>query len=237
MVPELEKARVTELHVRMDCRGCVQKIKKALHSIDGIFSTNIDLASQKLTVVGTAEPEAIVKAIKKARKIATVCSHTEPAGEATGGAAEPAAAPPPPAAEPPANQPPAESETTPPKEEAPPSQGQAAAPEVKEAVPGEPKEVGAIIPVVHHYPYDRIPNYYHYNDHCYYPFPRRYEPPDYAYSGYSHYRTSPYALPQRVRYIQDGVAGDDYSYGGNYRRGGGEVCVFSEENPNACTIV
>lgn len=209
---------------------------------------NIDLASQKLTVVSTAEPEAIVKAIKKARKIATICSPAEPAGEATGGVAEPAAPPPPPPVEPPANQPPVEAET-PPKEEAPPSQGQddgakAAAPavtkpspEAKEAVPGEPKEVAEIIPVVHHYPYDRASNYYYYNDH-YYPYPRRYEPPDYAYSGYSHYRTSPYALPQRVRFIQDAVAGDDYSYVGNYRRGGGgEVCVFSEENPNACTIV
>lgn len=194
-----------------------------LHWSAGVYSTSIDLASQKLTVVGTAEPEAIVKAIKKARKIATVCSHTEPAGEATGGSAEPAA-PPPPAAE----------AETPPKEEAPPSQSEPAAPEAnkpspetKEAVPAEPKEVGEIIPVVHHYPCDRILNYYH--DH-YYPYPRRYEPPD--------YRTSPYALPQRVRYIQDAVAGDDYSYGGNYRRGGGgDVCVFSEENPNACTIV
>nr|CAD1828520.1 unnamed protein product [Ananas comosus var. bracteatus] len=117
MAQELERARVTELHVRMDCNGCVQKIKKALHNIEGVYDVYIDFAQQKITVVGRANPEAIVKAIKKTKKIATVCSHTELPDPAAGKSEQP---PPdaakeqaPPASEPPAETPPA---SDPPKE-------------------------------------------------------------------------------------------------------------------------
>lgn len=128
MIPELEKPRVTEIHVRMDCNGCVQKIKKALHGINGIYDLYIDLPQQKLTVVGWADPERIVKAIRKTRKTATICSHTEPSSDQpsqpteqapSGGAPPPAeAANPPqpeaPPSEPPKEPPPQENPTLPP---------------------------------------------------------------------------------------------------------------------------
>ncbi|KAK9933871.1 hypothetical protein M0R45_021044 [Rubus argutus] len=60
MVPELEKPRITEIHVRMDCNGCVQKIKKALHGINGIYDLYIDFPQQKLTIIGWADPEKIL---------------------------------------------------------------------------------------------------------------------------------------------------------------------------------
>ncbi|OVA02593.1 Heavy metal-associated domain [Macleaya cordata] len=101
MVPELEKPRIIEIQVRMDCNGCVQKIKKALHGINGIYDVYIDFPQQKLTVVGWADPEKIVKAIKKTRKIiASVCVHTDEASEAPPQAQEP---PPPEGEEPPPN--------------------------------------------------------------------------------------------------------------------------------------
>ncbi|XP_027164759.1 extensin-1-like [Coffea eugenioides] len=78
MVPELEKPRVTEIQVRMDCNGCVQKIKKALLGISGVYELYIDFPQQKITIIGCADPEKIVKAIKKTRKTAIICSHTEP---------------------------------------------------------------------------------------------------------------------------------------------------------------
>lgn len=34
-VSKLQKARVLEFQVRMDCNGCVQRIKRAMHGIDG----------------------------------------------------------------------------------------------------------------------------------------------------------------------------------------------------------
>ncbi|KAI3469333.1 hypothetical protein Pfo_025996 [Paulownia fortunei] len=77
MVPEMEKPRVTEIKVRMDCNGCVQKIKKALHGITGIYNIYIDFSQQKIMIIGWADPEKIIKAIKKTRKSAIICSHTE----------------------------------------------------------------------------------------------------------------------------------------------------------------
>ncbi|XP_031114025.1 heavy metal-associated isoprenylated plant protein 36-like [Ipomoea triloba] len=77
MATELEKPRITEVQVRMDCNGCVQKIKKALHGINGIYEVYIDFPDQKITIVGRADPEKIVKAIKKSRKSAVICCHTE----------------------------------------------------------------------------------------------------------------------------------------------------------------
>ncbi|KAF6151374.1 hypothetical protein GIB67_012234 [Kingdonia uniflora] len=43
----------------------------------GIYNHYIDLSKKELAVVGWADPERIVKAIRKTRKIITICSHTE----------------------------------------------------------------------------------------------------------------------------------------------------------------
>ncbi|KAK1293304.1 hypothetical protein QJS10_CPB17g01197 [Acorus calamus] len=77
-VIDTSESSVTEIKVRMDCNGCVHKIKKALHNIDGIYDVFTDYPQQKVTVVGRADPEKILKAIKKTRKVATICSHVEP---------------------------------------------------------------------------------------------------------------------------------------------------------------
>ncbi|RRT54583.1 hypothetical protein B296_00039260, partial [Ensete ventricosum] len=45
----------------------------------------------KLTVVGSADPEMMVKAIKKARKFATICSRSEPAAEPAASSSDPPA--------------------------------------------------------------------------------------------------------------------------------------------------
>ncbi|EXC39744.1 hypothetical protein L484_001695 [Morus notabilis] len=123
----MQKPRVTEIQVRMDCNGCVQKIKKALHGINGIYDLYIDFPQQKLTIIGWADPEKIVKAIRKTRKIATICSHTEPTQEPPPPTDQPAPQegnntnpnePPPPQVA--ANPPP--SEPSPPPEQAPPAE-------------------------------------------------------------------------------------------------------------------
>ncbi|KAE9455163.1 hypothetical protein C3L33_12928, partial [Rhododendron williamsianum] len=117
MVPELEKPRVTEIQVRMDCNGCVQKIKKALHGINGIYDIYIDVPQQKLTIIGWADPEKIIKAIKKTRKTATICSHSEPSDQQP----QPTDPPPPPD-QPPEQQPPPDPAYPPPPAEAPPAE-------------------------------------------------------------------------------------------------------------------
>ncbi|KAJ9154545.1 hypothetical protein P3X46_027865 [Hevea brasiliensis] len=179
MVPELEKPRVTEIQVRMDCNGCVQKIKKALHGINGIYDLYIDISQQKLTVIGWADPEKIVKAIRKTRKIATICSHTEPPDQTAAQPTEPpqqqpeGGAPPPPnneAANPSLAAPPAESsqpaeppkdppppENPPPEEKPSPSpspvatESNANQPAGPAQAPG-PKDVGEVHVIYHHPP-------------------------------------------------------------------------------------
>ncbi|ESR32713.1 hypothetical protein CICLE_v10005318mg [Citrus x clementina] len=183
MAPELEKPRVTEIQVRMDCNGCVQKIKKALHGINGIYDLHIDFPQQKLTIVGWADPERIVKAIRKTRKIATISSHseqTEPSNQPTeqalpeDGAPAPsndAPANPPPPEGPPAEQPqPAEPPKDPPPTENPappenPPPPEDPQPEVKpspiaadananqQACPSRAKDIGEVH-VIHHHPPD-----------------------------------------------------------------------------------
>ncbi|KAF3456289.1 hypothetical protein FNV43_RR00939 [Rhamnella rubrinervis] len=169
MVPELEKPRVTEIQVRMDCNGCVQKIKKALHGINGIYDIYFDFPRQKLTVIGWADPERIIKAIKKTRKIATICSHTEvtqpaapqteppPEGTQPGPEAGPsnppsAEAPPPAEAAPPVELPkdPPPPENPPPEPTPPPPTTDTNA--SQPAQPSRPKEIGEVHVVYHHPP-------------------------------------------------------------------------------------
>ncbi|KDP27856.1 hypothetical protein JCGZ_18936 [Jatropha curcas] len=170
MVPELEKPRVTEIQVRMDCNGCVQKIKKALHGVNGIYDLYIDVPQQKLTIIGWADPEKIVKAIRKTRKIATICSHTEPSDQPAeapqqppeGGTPPPAAeaANPPPAEAPPAEAvPPAEPPKDPPPPENPPPEEKPSPSPVAAEVNGNqpaqapgPKDVGEVHVIYHHPP-------------------------------------------------------------------------------------
>ncbi|KAL5852321.1 hypothetical protein ACOSQ3_007439 [Xanthoceras sorbifolium] len=171
----MQKPSVTEIQVRMDCNGCVQKIKKALHGINGIYDLYIDFSQQKLTIIGWADPEKIVKAIRKTRKIATICSHTEqqePSDQPTeqtpeGGAPPPADGenPPPPEA-PPAEAPqPGEPPKDPPPPENPAPPENPPPPEVKpspiaadtnanqQAGPSSSKEIGEVH-VIHHHPPD-----------------------------------------------------------------------------------
>ncbi|GKU85370.1 hypothetical protein SLEP1_g49 [Rubroshorea leprosula] len=195
MVPELERPRVTEIQVRMDCNGCVQKIKKALHGVDGIYDLHIDVPQQKLTVVGRADPEKILKAIRKTRKIATICSHSEPTDpsaqppeqppEGTPPAPETANQPPPaeeqqgkaapqaelpPQAEPPRDQPPPEN---PPTEATPaPASGN-----INTSQPGHTPRLNNVgeVHVIHHNP----PNYGYIYDY------------GHSYSGHGHWSRHP----------------------------------------------
>ncbi|KAF6152452.1 hypothetical protein GIB67_035520 [Kingdonia uniflora] len=252
MVPELEKPRVTVILVRMDCNGCVQKIKKALHGINGIYDHYIDLPKQKLTVVGWADPERIVKAIRKTRKIVTICSHTEltnPSESPTEPAPEPANAPP---AEspPPEATPPTEPPKDPPPPENPTQEVAAPTPVVTESF--GPKDVEEVHVIHHHtsdYDYGYSGQYGHgyWNNHSkshwLQPEPRPY-PPVMSHN-YNTYKPSPYiseyeypgsSPPRQPHYNRMEHYSEEYHSRGN-GDGSNITSMFSEENPNACTIV
>ncbi|XP_051116085.1 heavy metal-associated isoprenylated plant protein 45-like [Andrographis paniculata] len=54
-----------ELRVHMDCHGCQRRIRKALSKLDGVDSVEIDMATQKVTVMGWANPDDVLKTVKK----------------------------------------------------------------------------------------------------------------------------------------------------------------------------
>ncbi|KAI3833465.1 hypothetical protein MKX03_027209 [Papaver bracteatum] len=264
MVPELEKPRVTEIYVRMDCNGCVQKIKKALSGINGIYDTHIDFPKQKVTIIGWAEPEKIVKAIKKTKKIATVCSHTEPT-EST----QPPTEPPPPeaAAAPdattsPTEPPPAENSPPPePSKDPPPPENptppENTTPETPTPPPPEnppqPKDLEQIHVIHHHHSQDNIYGYSGFRndqqiDHGHwqsYPHELRTNQPMYATQSYNNYTPSPYVPKYYYQSARSPPQPTDYRmvehYNGEYRNydsnGNTITSIFSDENPNACTIV
>ncbi|PIA48033.1 hypothetical protein AQUCO_01400551v1 [Aquilegia coerulea] len=53
--------QTVELKVRMDCDGCELKVKKALSSMKGIKSVDINRKQQKVTVTGYVEAKKVLK--------------------------------------------------------------------------------------------------------------------------------------------------------------------------------
>ncbi|KAB1213920.1 Heavy metal-associated isoprenylated plant protein 26 [Morella rubra] len=267
MVPELGRPRVTEIQVRMDCNGCVQKIKKALHGINGIYDLYIDFSQQKLTIIGWADPEKIVKAIKKTRKIATICSHTEqaePPAPPTEQAPKEGEGPPPDAPNPPPPEaPPAEAgpPAEPPKDLPPPPENPPAettpppmAPDnnTSQAAhnPSGPKDVGEVH-VVYHHPPDHGYRYgygHSYGGHWpkyqnHQGLPQEPPQPMYVTHSYNTYKPSPYVTeyeyvrspPRQTNYSRMDRYSEDYHHGNTSN--GNITSIFSDENPNACSIM
>lgn len=187
----------------------------------GIYDLYIDFPQQKLTIIGWADPEKIVKAIRKTRKMATICSHTEPSEpppappteQAPEGAGPPppdAANPPPPQAPPSEPPPPPEPPKDPPPPENPPPDTPppppTMAPDSNTGQPAQnpsvPKDVGQVHVIHHHQPdygyrygYD---NSYGGHWHKYHngqglpQEPPPPPPPTYVTHSYNTYKPSPY---------------------------------------------
>ncbi|KAJ4753390.1 Heavy metal-associated isoprenylated plant protein 20 [Rhynchospora pubera] len=56
-----KQLQTVELKVRMDCEGCELKVKKAMSSLKGVKSVEINMKQQKVTVVGYVEPNKVLK--------------------------------------------------------------------------------------------------------------------------------------------------------------------------------
>lgn len=185
----------------------------------GIYDLYVDFPQQKITIIGWADPEKIVKAIKKTRKTAIICSHTEQSDQQAqqtteqvpeGGSAEGGeGATPPEPNKPPAEQQPAEAapppepqkESPPPPPENPPSDanpppdsanGPTSQSSVQNSIPKDPEQIH----VVYHHP----PDYGH--RYSYGPYPQQgnggqgfiRDPPQpvYVTHSYNAYKPSPY---------------------------------------------
>eukprot|EP00262_Sarcandra_glabra_P013980 TRINITY_DN3986_c0_g1_i1.p1 TRINITY_DN3986_c0_g1~~TRINITY_DN3986_c0_g1_i1.p1 ORF type:complete len:152 (-),score=37.61 TRINITY_DN3986_c0_g1_i1:234-689(-) len=67
-----KQLQTVELKVRMDCDGCELKVKKALSSMKGVQSIDINRKQQKVTVTGYVEPNKVLKKVKSTGKKAEI---------------------------------------------------------------------------------------------------------------------------------------------------------------------
>ncbi|XP_022894489.1 heavy metal-associated isoprenylated plant protein 24-like [Olea europaea var. sylvestris] len=65
---KMKQTNTVSLKVRMDCEGCALKVKKALSSVKGAKSVEIDLKNQKASVTGIVDPKKVLKAAKSTGK-------------------------------------------------------------------------------------------------------------------------------------------------------------------------
>ncbi|CAN0913753.1 Heavy metal-associated isoprenylated plant protein 37 [Linum grandiflorum] len=61
------------LKVNVDCEGCRKKVWKLLKKIDGVYSIEIDVESQEVTVSGAVHAATLIKMLNKAGKYAELC--------------------------------------------------------------------------------------------------------------------------------------------------------------------
>ncbi|KAJ9131414.1 hypothetical protein P3X46_035075 [Hevea brasiliensis] len=62
------KCKTLVLKVSVHCEGCKRKVKKILTNIDGVYTTDIDLRQQKVTVLGNVDADTLIKKLVKAGK-------------------------------------------------------------------------------------------------------------------------------------------------------------------------
>ncbi|CAL0334619.1 unnamed protein product [Lupinus luteus] len=65
---EFLKIKKCTLKVNIHCEGCKQKVKKILHKIDGVFTTEIDAEQGKVTVSGNVDHDVLIKKLAKSGK-------------------------------------------------------------------------------------------------------------------------------------------------------------------------
>ncbi|XP_027339299.1 early nodulin-75-like [Abrus precatorius] len=263
MVPEFQKPRVTEIHVRMDCNGCVQKIKKALSGINGIYDLYIDFPQQKITIIGWTDPEKIVKAIKKTRKIATICNieptespsqlpelsssqpkEPEPEGNAQPSeATQPQPTETPPVQAGPQEEPPKDTSPheQPPHETTPSPTHTPAEDNPNQQSPSTPrtKDVGEVHVIYHNPPnhgnrFGPAHNFVGHWGQRYHNIPTfLQEPPQPVYVTHSYNTYRPSPYVTEYEYARSPPRHTHYYQNGN----GNITSMFSDENPNACRIV
>ncbi|WOG97354.1 hypothetical protein DCAR_0416694 [Daucus carota subsp. sativus] len=67
-----KQMQTVDLKVRMDCDGCELKVKKALSSLSGVKSVEINRKQQKVTVNGYVEANKVLKKAKSTGKKAEI---------------------------------------------------------------------------------------------------------------------------------------------------------------------
>ncbi|XP_028764898.1 heavy metal-associated isoprenylated plant protein 28-like [Neltuma alba] len=66
---------MVEICVHMDCAGCETEIKKALQKLPGVDDVDVDMGMQKVTVMGWADQNKILRTVRKMGKRAELWSY------------------------------------------------------------------------------------------------------------------------------------------------------------------
>ncbi|XP_020085564.1 heavy metal-associated isoprenylated plant protein 27-like [Ananas comosus] len=66
-----KQLQTVEMRVRMDCEGCVRKVKKALEGMKGVSSVSVEPKQFKVTVIGYVDPAKVMRrvAYKTGKKV------------------------------------------------------------------------------------------------------------------------------------------------------------------------
>jgi len=59
-----KQLQTVELKVKLDCDGCEHKVQRALSSMKGVQTVDINRKIHKVTVTGYAEPNKVMKKVK-----------------------------------------------------------------------------------------------------------------------------------------------------------------------------
>nr|ACN30705.1 unknown [Zea mays] len=76
-------AQTLELKVNIHCDGCLKKVKKVLHKIDGVYQSTVNAAEGKVTVSGLMDPDTVIRKLHKAGKPAQLWGATAKPAVAT----------------------------------------------------------------------------------------------------------------------------------------------------------
>nr|ACR34814.1 unknown [Zea mays] len=77
------KVQTLELKVNIHCDGCLKKVKKVLHKIDGVYQSTVNAAEGKVTVSGLMDPDTVIRKLHKAGKPAQLWGATAKPAVAT----------------------------------------------------------------------------------------------------------------------------------------------------------
>ncbi|XP_018807848.1 heavy metal-associated isoprenylated plant protein 36-like [Juglans regia] len=62
------KYKTWVLKVLIHCEGCKKKVKKVLQSIEGVYTTTVDIQQQKVTVNGNVDADTLIKKLLRSGK-------------------------------------------------------------------------------------------------------------------------------------------------------------------------
>ncbi|XP_028196774.1 heavy metal-associated isoprenylated plant protein 37-like [Glycine soja] len=69
---ELIKIETFVLKVRMNCQGCINKVRKVLQKVEGVCKVDINAEEQKAIVTGIVDPSTLVQKLVKFGKHAEI---------------------------------------------------------------------------------------------------------------------------------------------------------------------